>query len=154
MATSTLDLGFPCDVNVAAGSNLLAKYEDDWKIIHAQNEENAKKSHEVAKQIQTIEKSMTTQHVVMTDLIHCLLGVPVLVEKLKTCQETLKEVENLTQIVDQELEKLEDLCEECELQAYILEKQCEISKFKQKKMGKFKHSSIILYLIGVFLWVS
>lgn len=138
LANSTLELGLPSDVNVAAGCNVLAKYEDDWKIIHQNNVDNAKKAQEVAKQIQTIEKRMTNQHVVMTDLIHCLAGIPQLVHKLKTCQETLKEVENLTQVVDKELEKLEDLCEECEFQEYILEKQCEISKYKQKKMGKFK----------------
>ncbi|XP_037827700.1 dysbindin protein homolog [Lucilia sericata] len=134
LAASTLDLGVPSDVNVAAGCNLLAKYEDDWKIIHQNNMDNAKKAQEVAKQIQTIEKSMTNHHVVMTDLIHCLAGIPSLVAKLKTCQETLDEVNNLSHIVDKELEKLEDLCEECELQEYILEKQCEISKYKQKKM--------------------
>lgn len=138
LATSTLDLGLPSDVNVAAGCNLLAKYEDDWKIIHQNNVENAEKAQDVAKQIHTIEKRMTNHHVVMTDLIHCLAGIPTLVAKLKSCHETLNEVNKLSQIVDKELEKLEDLCEECELQEYILEKQCEISKYKQKKMGKLK----------------
>lgn len=129
-------MGLPTDVNVAAGCNLLAKYEDDWKVIHQNNVDNAKKAQEVAKQIQQIEKSMTNHQVVMTDLIHCLAGIPSLVTKLKGCQETLDEVNNLSQLVDKELEKLEDLCEECELQEYILEKQCEINKYKQKKMGK------------------
>ncbi|KAM7355550.1 dystrobrevin binding protein dysbindin [Cochliomyia hominivorax] len=134
LATSTLDLGLPTDVNVAAGCNLLAKYEDDWKIIHQNNLDNAQKAQEVAKQIQKIEKCMTNHKVVMTDLIHCLVGIPSLVAKLKTCQDTLDEVNNLSQLVNKELEKLEDLCEECELQEYVLEKQCEINKYKQKKM--------------------
>ena len=137
MSSSTLDLGLPCDVNIAAGCNLLAKYEDDWKDIHENNIENAKKAQEIAKQIQTIEKRMTNHHVVMTDLIHCLSAIPSIILKLKTCQETLDEVHNLGNVVDEELEKLEDLCDECELQEYILEKQCEISKYKQKKMGKW-----------------
>lgn len=136
MASSTLDLGLPYEVNIAAGCNLLAKYEDDWKTIHENNVENSKKAQEVAKQIHTIEKNMTDHHVVMKDLIHCLSGIPSLIAKLNTCQESLNEVNNLSNIVDKELEKLEDLCDECELQEYILEKQCEISKYKQKKMGK------------------
>lgn len=158
MASSTLDLGLPCDVNIAAGCNLLAKYEDDWKDIHENNLENSKKAQEIAKQIQTIEKRMTNHHVVMTDLIHCLSAIPSLILKLKSCQETLDEVHNLGNIVDEELEKLEDLCDECELQEYILEKQCEISKYKQKKMGKwlcitrpFNNNSVLLVAIRILL---
>lgn len=135
MALSATDLGVPPHVNVAAGCNLLAKYEDNWKIIHQNNEDNAKKAHEVAKQIQDIESQMNQQKVVMSDLIHCLAGIPNLVLKIKDCHEAVQEVQDLSLSVERELEKLEDLCAECELQEYMLEKQCELSKYKQKKMG-------------------
>ncbi|XP_013115920.1 dysbindin protein homolog [Stomoxys calcitrans] len=134
LVLSATDLGVPSNVNVAAGCNLLAKYEDEWKIIHQNNEENARKAQDVAKQIVSIETQMNQQYVVMSDLIHCLSAIPNLVGKLKDCQQTVKEVQELGHEVEKELEKLEDLCAECELQEYMLEKQCELSKFKQKKM--------------------
>uniref|UniRef100_A0A1I8M8B6 Dysbindin protein n=1 Tax=Musca domestica TaxID=7370 RepID=A0A1I8M8B6_MUSDO len=135
---SPSELGLPPNVNVAAGCNLLAKYEEDWRIIHQNNEDNARKAEEVAKQIQGIESKMNQQQVVMSDLVHCLSAIPNVVLKLKTCQETLREVQQLGESVEKELEKLEDLCAECELEEYMLEKQCELSKFKQKKMEELE----------------
>ncbi|XP_075162499.1 dystrobrevin binding protein dysbindin [Haematobia irritans] len=131
---SATDLGIPSNVNVAAGCNLLAKYEDEWKIIHQNNEDNAKKAQDVDKQIQAMEVHMNQQYVVVSDLIHCLSGIPNLIMKLKDCQVKLKEVQDLGESAEKELEKLEDLCAEYDLQEYMLEKQCELSKFKQKKM--------------------
>lgn len=147
---STTELGLPANVNVAAGCNLLAKYEDDWKIIHQNNEENSRSAQEVANLLTNVEAHMSQQLVVMSDLIHCLTGIPTLVQKLKDCQETVKQVQQLSEDVEKELEKLEDLCAECDLQEYMLEKQCELSKFKQKKMGNFCLSSFYVnFSLGI-----
>ncbi|XP_036318561.1 dysbindin protein homolog [Rhagoletis pomonella] len=128
------DVILPADLNMAAGCNLLAKYEDDWRILHVANEENASKASQVAEQIEQIGQRTSALHVDMTDLITCLSGIPALVEKLSESAKTLQKVDALSASVEMELERLQDLCEECDLQEYMLNKQCELSQFKQMKM--------------------
>lgn len=129
------DVILPPDVNIAAGCNLLAKYEDAWKLLHETSEKNATKAAEVAIQIEQIGQRTTALHVDMTDLATCLSGIPALVEKLQESLETLGKVSELSATIETELECLEDLCEECELQEFMLNKQCELSQFQQMKMG-------------------
>ncbi|XP_054728768.1 dysbindin protein homolog [Anastrepha obliqua] len=128
------DLIIPVDANMAAGCNLLAKYENDWKMLHDANEDNATQAAQVATQIALIGQRTKVLHVDMTDLITCLSGIPTLVEKLRESAETLEKVNTLSASVETELERLEDLCEECDLQEFMLHKQCELSQFKQMKM--------------------
>lgn len=132
------DVILPGDVNMAAGCNLLAKYEDAWKLLHDANEDNATKAAQVAKQIERIGQCTNVLHTDMTDLATCLSGIPALVEKLNESLETLKNVNKLSASIETELECLEDLCEECELQELILNKQCELSQFKQMKMAELE----------------
>jgi len=42
------------------------------------------------------------------------------------------------QQLEVELEKLEDLCEECELQEFILEQQFQLSRHKQRKLNELE----------------
>uniref|UniRef100_A0A0A1X687 Dysbindin n=1 Tax=Zeugodacus cucurbitae TaxID=28588 RepID=A0A0A1X687_ZEUCU len=132
------DLILPGDVNMAAGCNLLAKYEDAWKQLHDANENNATKATQVAKQIERIGQATNVLHTDMTDLATCLSGIPALVEKLHESLETLQNVNKLSATVETELERLEDLCEECDLQEFMLNKQCELSQFKQMKMAELE----------------
>ncbi|XP_067639505.1 dysbindin protein homolog isoform X2 [Eurosta solidaginis] len=128
------DVVLPGDVNMTAGCNLLSKYEHEWKLLHDANEENARKAEQVATQIEEIGKNTATLHIDIKDLVTCLSGVPGLVTKLNESLETLGNIQKLSAKVETELVRLEDLNEECDLQEYMLHKQCKLSQFKQMKM--------------------
>ncbi|KAM8707751.1 hypothetical protein ACLKA7_014825 [Drosophila subpalustris] len=130
--------GLPTHLNVAAGCNLLSKYEDDWQQIHASNEENAERAAAVATQISNVQQRASGQHATINELNSCLAGLPALIVKLRASAETLESLQQMGAQLDLELEKLEDLCEECELQEFILEQQFQLSKHKQKKLNELE----------------
>ncbi|XP_068143085.1 dysbindin protein homolog [Drosophila tropicalis] len=130
--------GVPTNLNVAAGCNLLAKYEDDWQQIHVANEENAGQAAQVAKQIAAVQDRASGQRKVINELNHCLSEIPSLIVKLHASAKTLESLEQMGDLLELELEKLEDLCEECELQELMLEKQFELSRHKQKKLNELE----------------
>lgn len=130
--------GLPTHLNVAAGCNLLSKYEDDWQQIHASNEENAGRAAAVATQITKVQQRASGQHATINELNSCLAGLPALIVKLKASAQTLEELEEMGGQLEVELEKLEDLCEECELQEFVLEQQFQLSKHKQKKLNELE----------------
>ncbi|XP_001353484.2 dysbindin protein homolog [Drosophila pseudoobscura] len=134
--------GVPPHLNVAAGCSLLAKYEDDWQQIHVANEENAERAAAVATQITAVQERASGQRKTISDLSGSLAGIPTLITKLQASIETLHALEDMGKQLEIELEKLEDLCEECELQEFMLEKQFELSRHKQKKLNeleKYRH---------------
>ncbi|EDW70367.1 dysbindin protein homolog [Drosophila virilis] len=130
--------GVPTQLNVAAGCNLLAKYEDDWQQIHAANEANAGHAASVATQITGVLQRASEQRTTINELNICLAGLPALVAKLQHSAETLGSLEELGRQLELELEKLENLCEECELQEFVLEQQFQLSKHKQKKLDELE----------------
>ncbi|KAH8274533.1 hypothetical protein KR044_006577 [Drosophila immigrans] len=135
---SSLVDGLPTQLNVAAGCNLLAKYEDDWQQIHAANEQNAGQAAEVATQITSIQQRASSQQATITQLNSCLAGLPALVVKLRASAETLASLEELGAQLEVELEQLEELCEECELQEFVLEQQFQLSQHKQRKLSELE----------------
>ncbi|XP_017840969.1 dysbindin protein homolog [Drosophila busckii] len=136
--TGNLADGVPVQLNVAAGCNLLAKYEDDWQVMHTANEENAARAASVATQITAVEHRASMQRATINDLNSCLAKLPELVTKLKASVATLQSMKKLGEQLEIELEKLEDLCEECELQEFMLEKQFELSRHKQNKLNSLE----------------
>ncbi|EDW31096.1 GL21438 [Drosophila persimilis] len=130
--------GVPPHLNVAAGCSLLAKYEDDWQQIHVANEENAERAAAVATQITAVQERASGQRKTISDLSGSLAGIPTLITKLQASIETLHALEDMGKQLEIELEKLEDLCEECELQEFMLEKQFELSRHKQKKLNELE----------------
>uniref|UniRef100_A0A1B0A2I7 Dysbindin n=1 Tax=Glossina pallidipes TaxID=7398 RepID=A0A1B0A2I7_GLOPL len=116
LVSSTSELGVPSNINASAGCQILSKYENDWQMLHQNNEENSKKAAELAEQIETIEQKMSNHQIIITDLLTSLAGLPKLTEKLKSCQHTLVEVQELHTLIERDFEKLEDLCEECDFQ--------------------------------------
>lgn len=137
LSLSSIELGIPSGVNMAAGCNLLAKYEDDWKAIHDVNEENGQKADSVARKIDALYKRSNEQRLVVTDLIQCLSGIPALIEKLNASMAALDEVRELSDTAEQKLDQLEDICEEYDMQEFMLQKQYELSQYKQNKMGMY-----------------
>lgn len=130
--------GVPTYLNVAAGCNLLAKYEDDWQQIHAANEDNAGRAAEVAKQISAIQQRATKQQATIAELNNCMAGLPALIGKLQASARTLEALEQMGGQLEIELEQLENLCEECDLQEFMLEQQFALSKHKQKKLNEME----------------
>ncbi|XP_062131262.1 dysbindin protein homolog [Drosophila sulfurigaster albostrigata] len=130
--------GVPTHLNVAAGCNLLSKYEDDWQKIHSTNEENAQQAAAIATQITGIQQRASGQHATITELNNCLAGLPALVVKLQASAKTLQSLEEMGAQLEVELEKLEDLCEECEMQEFVLEQQFQLSKHKQRKLNELE----------------
>lgn len=120
-----------------AGVGLLDKYENDWKEISESNEKNAQIAEKIARNIDVLEMRMHKQQIVMRDFNACLAGLPEVCAKLKASEEILQQVQALSEIVEEKFKRLQDLCEECDLQEFMLHKQCELSQYKQKKMGKF-----------------
>ncbi|XP_037939409.1 dysbindin protein homolog [Teleopsis dalmanni] len=139
-SSTTEDLvdAVPSNVNVAAGCNLLAKYEDDWVSINKMSEENARRADQIATEIDKIKQKTMEQRVVMTDLITCLSGIPGLIVKLENSKKTLQDITEFATRVERETDVLQNLCEECEMQEFILQKQFELSQYKQKKMGELE----------------
>ncbi|KAH8328632.1 hypothetical protein KR067_011733 [Drosophila pandora] len=127
--------GIPTHLNVAAGCGLLAKYEDDWQKIHVANEENAEKATAIANQISGVQQKASNQRKIISELNSSLAGIPSLILQLKASTKTLQSLEELGNQLEVELEKLEDLCEECELQEFMLEQQFQLSRHKQKKLN-------------------
>ncbi|KAL9906061.1 dysbindin protein homolog isoform X2 [Glossina fuscipes] len=134
LVSSISELGVPSNVNASAGCKILSKYEHDWQMLHQNNEENSKKAAELAEQIDNIEQKMSNHQIIIADLLTSLAGLPNLTEKLKSCQHTLVEVQELHKLVERDFEKLEDLCEECDFQEFRWQKHVELAKYKQKKM--------------------
>ncbi|KAH8410792.1 hypothetical protein KR222_008033 [Zaprionus bogoriensis] len=128
----------PTQLNVAAGCNLLSKYEDDWQQIHAANEDNAGRAAAVAAQISAVQQRASVQHATVAELNGCLAALPALIVKLQASARTLEALELLGGQLEVELEKLENLCEECELQEFVLEQQYQLSKHKQKKLNELE----------------
>uniref|UniRef100_A0A1A9VMZ3 Dysbindin n=1 Tax=Glossina austeni TaxID=7395 RepID=A0A1A9VMZ3_GLOAU len=122
LVSSTSELGIPSNINASAGCKILSKYENDWQMLHQNNEENSKKAAELAEQIETIDQKMSNHQIIITDLLTSLAGLPKLTEKLKSCQHTLVEVQELHTLVERDFEKLEDLCEECDFQEFQWQK--------------------------------
>lgn len=130
--------GVPTQLNVAAGCNLLSKYEDSWQQIHEANEQNAENAETVAFQITTVLRSANEKRTTINELNSCLSALPALVVKLEECTEVIGSLEKLGLELEQELEKLENLCEECELQEFILAHQFQLSKHKQNKLNELE----------------
>lgn len=130
--------GVPSHLNVAAGCSLLAKYEDDWQQIHGANEKNAEKAAQIANQISGIQDQASHQHRIMSELNSSLAGIPTLIAQLQASSQVLNSLEEMGKQLEIELEKLEDLCEECELQEFILEQQFQLSRHKQKKLNELE----------------
>ncbi|EDW19775.1 dysbindin protein homolog [Drosophila mojavensis] len=124
----------PTKLNVAAGCNLLSKYEDSWQQIHAANERNAENAETLAFQITAVLRSANEKRATINELNSCLSALPALVVKLEECTEVIGSLEKLGLELEQELDKLENLCEECELQEFVLAQQFQLSKHKQKKL--------------------
>ncbi|XP_017041556.1 dysbindin protein homolog [Drosophila ficusphila] len=130
--------GVPSHLNVAAGCSLLAKYEDDWQQIHGANEENAEKAAAIADQISGVQCKATNQRRIISELNSSLAGIPTLIAQLQVSSKVLQSLEQMGQQLEVELEKLEDLCEECELQEFFLEQQFQISRHKQRKLNELE----------------
>ncbi|XP_037721960.1 dysbindin protein homolog [Drosophila subpulchrella] len=130
--------GVPSHLNVAAGCSLLAKYEDDWQQIHGANEENAKKAAQIASQISGVQNKASNQRRIISELNSSLAGIPTLIAQLQASSKVLNSLEQMGQQLEVELEKLEDLCEECELQEFILEQQFQLSRHKQRKLNELE----------------
>lgn len=130
--------GVPTHLNVAAGCNLLAKYEDEWQQIHAANEENAGRAASVAAQITAVQQRASKQQATVIELNSCMAGLPALISKLQESAQTLEGLEQMGGQLEIELEKLENLCEECELQEFMLEQQFQLSKHKQRKLNELE----------------
>jgi len=130
--------GVPSHLNVAAGCSLLAKYEDDWQQIHGANEENAEKAAQIASQISGVQNKASNQRRIISDLNSSLAGIPTLIAQLQASSKVLNSLEQMGQQLEVELEKLEDLCEECELQEFILEQQFQLSRHKQRKLNELE----------------
>lgn len=130
--------GVATQLNVAAGCNLLSKYEDSWQQIHIANEQNAESAAAVAFQITAVLQSANEKRKTINELNSCLSALPALVVKLQDCTEVIGSLEQLGWELEQELEKLENLCEECELQEFVLEQQFQLSKHKQKKLNELE----------------
>ncbi|XP_022221394.2 dysbindin protein homolog [Drosophila obscura] len=137
-ATFHLADGVPSHLNVAAGCSLLAKYEDDWQQIHVTNEENGERATAVANQINSVQQRAEQQRRTISDLSVSLAGIPALISKLQASIETLHALEDMGKHLEIELEKLEDLCENCDLQEFMLEKQFELSRHKQQKLNELE----------------
>ncbi|KAH8301149.1 hypothetical protein KR018_003809 [Drosophila ironensis] len=131
----SLTEGIPPHLNVAAGCSLLAKYEDDWQQIHVANEENAARAATIANQIAGVQQRASNQRKTVSELNSNLAGIPSLIAQLQDSTRTLKSLEEMGRQLEEELEKLEDLCEECELQEFMLEQQFQLSRHKQKKLN-------------------
>ncbi|KAH8315627.1 hypothetical protein KR059_006724 [Drosophila kikkawai] len=130
--------GIPTHLNVAAGCSLLAKYEDDWQQIHVANEENAEQAAAIAAQIAGVQQKASNQRRVVSELNASLAGIPTLVAQLQASTKVLQSLEDMGKQLEVELEKLEDLCEECELQEFMLEQQFQLSRHKQKKLNELE----------------
>lgn len=130
------NFGIPPEVNITAGCTLLSKYEEDWKSIHKGNEENGQKATEISDKIEEIQRTSEKHQVTMKDLITCLGTIPSVVVKLKESINILSELQELSVSAENKILALQNICEECELQEEIIEKQFELSQHKQKKMGK------------------
>ncbi|KAH8373352.1 hypothetical protein KR009_001514 [Drosophila setifemur] len=130
--------GIPSHLNVAAGCSLLAKYEDDWQQIHVANDENAEKAASIANQISGVQQKASNQRQIVSELNSSLAGIPSLIFQLQASSKTLRSLEEMGKQLEVELEKLEDLCEECEVQEFILEQQFQLSRHKQKKLNELE----------------
>lgn len=123
-------------INFNAGCTLLKRNEELWKDIHAMNELNTNKAAESDRMISAIKDSITKHAIDLSDINAALEQIPNIIRTVEKCSATINEIHQKCVDVEEQLIDLEDLMEILELQERQLDKQFEMTMFKERKLGE------------------
>ncbi|XP_064598993.1 dysbindin-like [Liolophura sinensis] len=104
-------------VNLDAGADLLHRYQENWKELNKQAEENASKAEDLAILIGSLYVRYSGQSESLTQLK----------EETSTLPTVLQQLQDLTN----QIAKVEELCEQVEAAEIHLENICEVQEFKR-----------------------
>lgn len=135
---TSLELGFPTNINVSAGCTLLDHYEKCWEDFHRRTVQNCRLAEEVDQKITKLNIKTKSMETDISDMNSCLQKVPAIRENLKSCLEKLGEIRKLCETVELGIVGLQDVVEQCDIQEKQLEEKYQLSLYKQKKMTELE----------------
>ncbi|KAK3589110.1 hypothetical protein CHS0354_017452 [Potamilus streckersoni] len=120
-------------VNFEAGADLLNKYQNVWKELHKYCEENGKKAEDVDIQIGSLYIQYDRSLEVFSKLHEELANLPVMLQKLQEVTDTLAQVEEEYDKVEVALIRLQNVCEEEELQKAKISHDLQLKAYREKR---------------------
>lgn len=131
----TIKSGVPTSINLCAGHELLDKNERNWNELHATNEKNSDKAREIDRRIVMIKLKTERMSTDLSDFNISLTQLPTVITSLKGCMETIEDIKEKCQTLDEKLFQLEDLLEVLDLQEKQLDHRFEMAMYKEKKLA-------------------
>ncbi|XP_060074541.1 dysbindin-like [Ylistrum balloti] len=124
-----------------AGADLLDRYQNIWKELHQDAEENAKLAENVDSQITQLFVTYDRQAEVLSQLHSTVADLPVILNKLQELTDVLASLDEEYENVEVALIRLEDTCEEQELtqaKEYDAQKLATYTHRKSEELQKIK----------------
>lgn len=131
-------------VNFDTGADLLARYQDVWKELHDNYQENARKAENVDGQITELYVRYDKQQEVMSRLHESVVALPMLVTQLEQATDLLASLDGEYEKVNNALVHLEDVIEEQELfTAQVIDTK-KLSEYNQRKQDELENCKVQL----------
>lgn len=131
-------------VNFDTGADLLARYQDVWKELHDNCQENARKAENVDGQITELYVRYDRQQEVMSRLHESVVALPMLVSQLEQATDLLASLEGEYEKVNNALVHLEDVIEEQELLTAQVIDTKKLSEYNQRKQDELENCKVQL----------
>ncbi|KAK6174612.1 hypothetical protein SNE40_017852 [Patella caerulea] len=116
-----------------AGADLLQRYHLSWIEIDSFTKQSAKKAEIIDKEIFTVFKKWEKEAEVMRNLEDSIKELPELLQVIEQLTEKLVVLKNDFTRVEEAMERLEDVCDEEEIQKQITLHNKQLLQYKQQK---------------------
>ncbi|XP_055911742.1 dysbindin protein homolog [Eupeodes corollae] len=115
------ELGIPPEINIAAGAELLQKYEDAWINTYEANKANVEVAKNITETIDRLQQRMQTRQVNINDMMTCLAGLPTIEANLKASLEKFNQIEALGFAVEEKIADLLNVTQMLDRQELIIQ---------------------------------
>ncbi|XP_055843070.1 dysbindin protein homolog [Episyrphus balteatus] len=132
--SSDHELGIPPEINIAAGSELLQKYEDAWRNTYEANKANVEVAKNITETIDRLQQRMQARQVNMNDLMTCLAGLPAIEENLKASLDKFNEIESLGIELEEKIADLSDVTKMLDEQEQIMKNNLEAKRMEMVEL--------------------
>ncbi|OWF55238.1 dysbindin protein homolog [Mizuhopecten yessoensis] len=128
-------------VSLDAGADLLDRYQNTWRKLHQDAEQNATQAQNVDSQITQLFVTYDRQSEILGQLHLAVADLPVILHKLQELTDVLASLDEEYDNVEVALVRLEDICEEQELaqaKVYDGQKLASYTHRKSEELQKIK----------------
>ncbi|XP_052743621.1 dysbindin-like [Bicyclus anynana] len=127
-------------VNYGAGGALLEQYQENWREIHGNAEDNAKAAEEVDKSITELYEITNKRLQSAAELAQNLSHLPNLTVAVAQCVDSIKNVQTLLNDVENELVEFEDIVERSNMEKWKMDHHYQLTLYKEKKMAALEET--------------